>query len=110
MVVQNRTRKGASQNQERIETALEKLACKAGFRLGSGLAERMAYRELLHLGLTHLDIRRIPDFARARVEANREILALVADLAVLEPNEPRTDKPGGPAPKTVDRAPVASAA
>ncbi|PTD24802.1 hypothetical protein CV103_07085 [Sphingomonas fennica] len=110
VVVQNRTRKGASQNQERIETALEKLALQAGFRLGSGLAERMAYRELLHLGLTHLDIRRIPDFARARVEANREILALVADLAVLEPRQSHVEGLGRPVQETLDRAPVASAA
>lgn len=89
LVVQNRTRRGASQNQDRIDAALDRLAPALGFRLGRGLAERVAYRELFLLGLTHLDLRRIPDLARTRLDANREILALLGDLAVLPPDEPR---------------------
>ncbi len=82
MVVQNRTRRGMSQNQGRVETALQKLSRQLGFRLNRGLAERVAYRELFLLGLTHLDLRRLPDFRRTRLDAHREILALVSDLGV----------------------------
>ncbi len=82
LVVQNRLRRGPSQNRDRIEQSLQKLARSARFRVGQGLAERVAYRELFHLGLTHLDVRRIPELARTRLEANREIHTLVADLEI----------------------------
>lgn len=82
VVVQNRVRRNPSQNQDRIEQALTALAPRLGFRLSEGLTERVAYRELFLLGLSHLDLRRLPDMSRARPEANREILALLADLAV----------------------------
>jgi chromosome partitioning protein len=110
VVMQNRVRQGVSQNQDRIEAALESLAPQVGFRLGKGLGERVAYRELFLLGLTHLDMRRIPGLARAKSDANREILALVADLAVLagravEPKAAeataRTDAVTEPAHRTV---------
>ena len=83
VVLQNRLRRDASQNAVRVEISLGKLAAHAGFRLGRGLGERVAYRELFHLGLTHLDMRRIPDLARTKIDANREIHALVADLALI---------------------------
>lgn len=82
IVMQNRFRQKASQNQGRIETALQLLAPMIGCRLGKGLAERVAYRELFLLGLTHLDVRRIPELARTRLDANREIMALISDLAL----------------------------
>ncbi len=86
VVVQNRTRRGTSQNQNRVETALQSLSRQFGFRLCQGLAERVAYRELFLLGLTHLDMRRIPELHRTKLVAQREILALLADLAVLPAN------------------------
>jgi chromosome partitioning protein len=82
VVVQNRMRRGFSHNQNRIEAALQQLAPQIGFRLVEGLAERVAYRELFLLGLTHLDLRRIPAFARTKTDANREILGLLTDLAI----------------------------
>jgi chromosome partitioning protein len=84
VVAQNRVRRGASQNQSRIEAALLELAPEIGFRLVEGLAERVAYRELFLLGLTHLDLRRIPEFARTKTDANREILGFVTDLALCQ--------------------------
>ena len=102
VVAQNRVRRGASQNQARIETALEELAPAIGFRLAAGLAERVAYRELFLLGLTHLDLRRIPEFARTKTDANREILGLVADLALCPPPQPAALAParGKPRPRS----------
>ncbi|RNJ62861.1 MAG: hypothetical protein EDM03_08845 [Porphyrobacter sp. IPPAS B-1204] len=84
VVAQNRVRRGASQNQSRIEAALLHLAPEIGFRLVEGLAERVAYRELFLLGLTHLDLRRIPEFARTKTDANREILGFLTELAICQ--------------------------
>lgn len=92
VVVQNRIRRGASQNQDRIDAALLRLAPEIGFRLAQGLAERVAYRELFLLGLTHLDLRRIPEIARTRVDANREIMKLLAELAVVPPFERASER------------------
>lgn len=91
VVAQNRVRRGASQNQSRIEAALLELAPQIGFRLVEGLAERVAYRELFLLGLTHLDLRRIPEFARAKTDANREILGFLTELAVFPSDDHLSD-------------------
>lgn len=92
VVVQNRTRHAGSHNQQRIDAALQFLSTSIGFRLGQGLSERVAYRELFLLGLTHLDLRRIPDLARTQVHARGEILQLLADLNL--PEVPDQDAAG----------------
>jgi len=84
VVVPNRVRKDSSQNRARFDDALGRLAPQVGFRLLQGLAERVAYRELFLLGLTHLDLRRLPEIVRGNAEANREILALAANVAGLD--------------------------
>lgn len=86
LVLQNRKRRDHSNNQERIESALKRMAAKIGFRLGRGLSERVAYRELFPLGLTHIDLGRIPEMARTRVAAKSEVLHLLDDLG-LDPVE-----------------------
>lgn len=91
VVAQNRIRRGISQNQSRIEAALLELATKIGFRLVQGLSERAAYRELFLLGLTHLDLRRIPELARTNADANREILGFLAELAVFRSDDHLSD-------------------
>ncbi len=83
VVVQNRMRRNAGRNQDRIEQALADLAPRLGFRLSGGLSERVAYRDLFLLGLSHLDLRRIPAMARSKSDANREILTLLTDLTVV---------------------------
>lgn len=88
VVVPNRIRKDSSQNRAKFDDALGRLAPHVGFRVLPGLAERVAYRELFLLGLTHLDLRRLPEMVRGNAGANREILALAASVAGL-------DLPGG---------------
>ena len=80
LVLQNRKRRDNSKNQDRVDAALRRLAPRLDFRLGAGLHERVAYRELFQLGLTHLDLRRIPDLARTKVGAAQEMTALLNDL------------------------------
>ena len=80
LVLQNRKRRETSKNQSRIDAALRQLAPQLDFRLGNGLFERVAYRELFLLGLTHLDLRRIPELARTKVAAATEVMGLLDDL------------------------------
>ena len=80
LVLQNRKRRETSKNQDRVDAALRQLAPRLDFRLGGGLFERVAYRELFLLGLTHLDLRRIPELTRTKVAAATEVMALLDDL------------------------------
>ena len=82
VVAPNRVRQGNSRNQDNVDSALLRLAPRAGFRLASGLSERVAFRELALLGLTHMDLKRIPQFAKAGGRANHEVQRLVSDLAL----------------------------
>ena len=84
LVLQNRARRDGSQHRESTDAALRRVAGRIGFRLGAGLSERVAYRELLPLGLTQLDLRRLPDLPRRNPVAAREVLALLDELD-LEP-------------------------
>lgn len=80
LVLPNRRRQDASRNREVIAGTLDRLAAKLNFRLGNGLSERVAYRELLPLGLVHLDLHRIPALPRSRGNVPREIMTLLDDL------------------------------
>ena len=84
LVLQNRKRREVSKNQDQVEKALHQLSQRLDFRIGSGLFERVAYRELFLLGLTHLDLRRIPELARTKVAAATEVMALLDDLEIDE--------------------------
>lgn len=82
IVMKNRVRSAEVRQQLRIDAALERLAGRIGFRIGQGLSERVAYRELFLFGLTHLDLKRIPRLARMEARTGAEILRLVDDLAL----------------------------
>ena len=86
LVLQNRKRRDTSHNQDKVDSALRRLAPRLDFRLGAGLTERVAYRELFLLGLTHLDLRRIPELARSKPLALSEVDTLLDDCA-LDPAE-----------------------
>jgi chromosome partitioning protein len=87
LVLQNRQRQDNSRNRGKVDRALARLAAQCDFRLGAGLAERVAYRELFPLGLTHIDLRRIPEFARAKVAVAGEVMHLLDELELdLESN------------------------
>ena len=82
IVMPNRSRAAGSHNEIVARKALGRLAGKAGFRLGEGLGDRVAYRELFLFGLTHIDLKRLPSLAKVKVTARREIEQLLADLAL----------------------------
>jgi chromosome partitioning protein len=84
LVLPNRKRREVSHNQDRIESALRRLAQRMDFRLVAGLHERVAYRELVLLGLTQLDLHRIPALARTKTMATGEVLQLLDDLGIAQ--------------------------
>ena len=80
IVMPNRNRPASSHNEAVARKALSRLAKKAGFRLGEGLGDRVAFRELFLFGLTHIDLKRIPRLAKVKACARREVEQLLADL------------------------------
>jgi chromosome partitioning protein len=91
IVLPNRLRRLGSANETTINKALAKLAKRAGFRLGHGLGDRVAYRELFLFGLTHLDLKRIPNLGRVKVSARLEIEQLLDDLRLPEDDDQQPD-------------------
>jgi len=90
VVMPNRGRQTGSHNEAAARQALLKIARKAGFRIGNGLGERVAYRELFLFGLTHIDLKRIPKLAKVKACARREIEGLLVDmqLPLDDPDQP----------------------
>jgi len=93
VVMKNRVRSSERRQQSRIDQALDQLAETARFRLGIGLSERVAYRELFLFGLTHLDVKHIPGLAKMQVRTTEEITRLIVDLAL--PQCPKSAKDAG---------------
>jgi chromosome partitioning protein len=91
IVLPNRIRRCGSSNESSINLALVKLAKRAGFRLGQGFGDRVAYRELFLFGLTHLDLKRIPNLGRVKASAKLEIEQLLSDLRLPEDDDQQPD-------------------
>lgn len=77
LVLRNRARRDTSRSAQSWDAALDMLAERLGFRLEAGLAERSAYRDLVLMGLTHLDLRAMPAMGRPRSAVRDEIQHLV---------------------------------
>ncbi len=76
IVVRNRLAHLDNRNHKQVETLLDKLAPRLGFRLAQGFGERVAYRELFPRGLTLLDPfdeAVAPGSARSRASARAEV-------------------------------------
>lgn len=100
VVIKNRVRHTERKQAERIGEALHKLAIANDFRIGHGLSERVAFRELFQFGLTHLDLRHLPGMARMKASTAEEIESLLEDLA-LDLSEHRKARPSRPQPKVL---------
>lgn len=84
IVAPNRLPRAASHSHQQFIAALGQLSERAIFRLSRGLGESVAYRELMQLGLTQLDLKRLPQFGKARARHRGEILSLLSDLDLPE--------------------------
>jgi chromosome partitioning protein len=91
LVVPNRSRRSGSNNEAIIDGALCQLSAEAGFRIAQGLGERVAYRELFLYGLTHFDLKRIPNLGRVKANARDEISQLIADLQLPADDDEQAD-------------------
>ncbi|MBI1329920.1 MAG: AAA family ATPase [Alphaproteobacteria bacterium] len=83
IVMRNRVASTRARNKQRVETALDLLAKRIGFRVAPGFAERVIFRELFPLGLTMLDLPQPGleiSFSMSHVAARQEVRELVGSL------------------------------
>lgn len=80
VVLRNRLATLEARNRKRVGAALEGLSGRVGFRVVSGLSERVIFREFFPRGLTLLDRSALEDFSLSHVGARAELRALITAL------------------------------
>ena len=83
VVMRNRLSSLTARNKRDMGTVIEALARRIGFRVTTGLSERVIYKELFLSGLTLLDLKRGgtgPSLTVSHVAARQEVRDLVAAL------------------------------
>lgn len=80
VVLRNRTQHIEARNMRRINTALQELSRRIGFRIIPGLSERVIYRELFPSGLTLLDKGHLGDLGTSHILARQELRELLSAL------------------------------
>lgn len=88
VVVRNRTQHTEARNMKRLDGALTELSKRVGFRIASGLSERVIYRELFPSGLTLLDKGQLGELGTSHLVARQELRALLASLNLPMPASP----------------------
>ncbi|MBX9644039.1 MAG: division plane positioning ATPase MipZ [Novosphingobium sp.] len=98
VVVRNRTQHTEARNMKRLDQALTELSKRVGFRIASGLSERVIYRELFPSGLTLLDKGHLGELGTSHLVARQELRALISALALPMPGsrEPELALAGAP--------------
>ncbi len=100
VVVRNRTGYTEARNQRRIDQALTELSKRVGFRIASGLSERVIYRELFPSGLTLLDKGHLGELGTSHLVARQELRTLVMGLNLpvpaKAPPQPQPQQPPAP--------------
>lgn len=83
VVIRNRTSHIHAKNRKRVETALDELSRRLGFRQVSGLSERVVFREMFPAGITLLDLtdnEANASLTMSHVAARAEVRALLSSL------------------------------
>jgi chromosome partitioning protein len=83
IVIRNRLSTLAAKNKRRVESVLEALADRIGFRIAPGFGERVIFREMFPSGLTLLDMRSEgvdAQMSMSHVAARAEVRGLVEAL------------------------------
>lgn len=80
VVVRNRVQHVEARNMRRIDSALRELSQRVGFRVASGLSERVIYRELFPSGLTLLDKGQLGELGTSHLVARQELRTLLNGL------------------------------
>lgn len=84
VVLRNRMQHIEARNMRRVSSAIDQLAKRVGFRVITGLSERVVYRELFPQGLTMLDSREFGEMGLSHVAARQELREMMAGLALPE--------------------------
>jgi chromosome partitioning protein len=114
IVVRNRLSPLASRNERDVLKALQSIADMAGFRIVSGLRERLVYRELFPVGLTAFDSLEASVLgvkpSASHLHARHEVTALVNSFNVVPQTGERSQPQGTKleTPFTEDRHPSPS--
>jgi chromosome partitioning protein len=82
VVVRNRTGHVEARNMARLQKALSEMSKRVGFRVTSGLSERVIYRELFPSGLTLLDKGHLGELGTSHLVARQELRALIQALGL----------------------------
>lgn len=80
IVAKNRVRSCEQRLIASIDESLAVLSRELGFRLATGLTERLAYRDMLPFGLSHLDLKLLPQLGTRRALPATELRRLIEDL------------------------------
>jgi chromosome partitioning protein len=90
VVLRNRMATTEARNRRRLEERMITLSKRVGFRLGTGLRDRVIYRELFPFGLTIADLSpkvRPVEVSLTHIAARQELRQLMADLGLEETAE-----------------------
>lgn len=82
VVLRNRLQHIEARNMRRVSEALDQLSRRVGFRVISGLSERVIYRELFPQGLTMLDSKAFGAMGLGHVAARQELREMMSGLAL----------------------------
>ncbi|MDH5772719.1 MAG: division plane positioning ATPase MipZ, partial [Rhodospirillaceae bacterium] len=82
IVMRNRLGHTEAQNKKKVETALDELSSRIGFRQVMGFSERVIFRELFLQGLTLMDVVEIKkgNLAMSHIAARNEVRTLMDSL------------------------------
>lgn len=103
VLLRNRLQHLEARNMRRVADAMQDLSKRVGFRVISGLSERVIYRELFPKGLTLLDMKAIgSDAGIGHVAARQELREMVSGLALSQwPQHQPGGQAAAPAPSPV---------
>jgi len=82
VVLRNRLQHIDAHNMRRVGAALAELSKRVGFRVISGLGERVIYRELFPKGLTLLDVEAIGGIGISHISARQELREMISALSL----------------------------
>lgn len=82
VVLRNRVQSNDARNMRRVGDALTELSRRVGFRIVSGLNERVIFRELFPSGLTLLDRGYLGDLGTSHIAARQELREMLSGLAL----------------------------
>ena len=85
VVLRNRVQNNDARNMRRVGDAMSELSRRVGFRIVSGLNERVIFRELFPSGLTLLDRGHLGELGTSHIAARQELREMLSGLSLPTP-------------------------